>query len=171
MLDYTELSKLSGLSRPTVMSYFDALQIAHFVFLLRPFHGGSVREIVKRPKCYSFDTGFVSFAKGWEQIRDQDRGILWEHLVLDMIRSSHPDNNIFYWQDKSMREIDFIVRGSENRIDVIECKISPDRLSTKPIKHFRELYPIGKNFCISPYIKESYSLNIDKLTINFQAFV
>jgi uncharacterized protein len=56
------------------------------VHLLRPFHGGGKREIVSRPKCYAFDTGFVTFEKGWDTIRTDDRGLLWEHLVLDSLR-------------------------------------------------------------------------------------
>ena len=63
----------------------DAMVAAHVVRLIKPFHGGSKQEIVSRPKCYAFDTGFVAFGRGWEQIRDEDRGILWEHLVLDSL--------------------------------------------------------------------------------------
>jgi len=34
---------------------------------------GGKREIVSRPKCYAFDTGFLTFEKGWDSIRDDDR--------------------------------------------------------------------------------------------------
>ena len=56
-VDYTRLSRLTEVSRPTVKSYLEALQIAHAVHLLRPFRGGGSGEIVSRPKCYAFDTG------------------------------------------------------------------------------------------------------------------
>ena len=49
-----------------------------------------------RLKCYAFDTGFVTFEKGWDRIRDDDRGILWEHLVLDSLRFRYADDDIFY---------------------------------------------------------------------------
>ncbi len=65
-LDYSQLANLSELSRPTVKTHIEAMQIAHAVHLLRPFHGGGKREIVSRPKCYAFDTGFVTFEKGWD---------------------------------------------------------------------------------------------------------
>ena len=65
-VDYSRLARLSELSRPTVRAHVEALQIAHAVHLLPPFHGGGSREIVSRPKCYAFDTGFVTFEKGWD---------------------------------------------------------------------------------------------------------
>ncbi|MBL0714911.1 MAG: ATP-binding protein, partial [Desulfosarcina sp.] len=44
-LDYSQLANLSELSRPTVKAHIEAMQIAHAIHLLRPFHGGGKREI------------------------------------------------------------------------------------------------------------------------------
>ncbi len=110
---------MSSVARPTVLSYLEAMRIANMPFLLPPFHGNGRREIVRRPKCYCIDTGLVCFARGWNEIRQEDRGLLWEHLVLDMLRSHIPENRIFYWRDKSDREIDFVIQRTEHEIDVI----------------------------------------------------
>ena len=155
-LDYSQLANLSELSRPTVKAHIEAMQIAHAVHLLRPFHGGGKREIVSRPKCYAFDTGFVSFEKGWDSIRDDDRGLLWEHLVLDTLRFHFSEENIFYWQDKSHREIDFVIRRERDRVDIVECKINPDKLNVAPVLAFRKLYPRGENMIVSPVVKKPY---------------
>jgi len=157
-LDYSQLANLSELSRPTVKTHIEAMQIAHAVHLLRPFHGGGKREIVSRPKCYAFDTGFVSFEKGWNSIRDDDRGLLWEHLVLDTLRFHFRDETIFYWQDKSQREIDFVIRGERDQVDIVECKINPDKLNVAPILAFRKLYPKGENMIVSPMVKKPYKV-------------
>ena len=141
------------MSRVTVKSHIEAMQIAHVVHLLRPFHGGGKREIVSRPKCYAFDTGFVTFEKGWDSIRDDDRGLLWEHLVLDSLRFHYADSDIYYWQDKSHREIDFVIRHGRGRVDVVECKINPDKLDASPVAAFRDLYPDGDNYVVSPAVK------------------
>ena len=82
---------------------------------------GGQREIVSRPKCYACDTEFVTFEKGWDTTR--------------------ADEDIYYWQDKSLREIDFVIRRWRDRVDVVECKINPDRLDTAPVGAFRALYP------------------------------
>ncbi len=157
-LDYSRLANSSELSRVTVKAHIEAMQIAHAVHLLRPFHGGGKREIVSRPKCYAFDTGFVTFEKGWDSIRDDDRGLLWEHLVLDALRFRFADEDIFYWQDKSHREVDFVIRRGRNHVDVLECKINPDKLETKPVEVFRSLYPEGENFVVSPVVKRPYKV-------------
>lgn len=152
-VDFGQLANLSEMSRITVKSHIEAMQIAHVVHLLRPFHGGGKREIVSRPKCYAFDTGFVTFEKGWDTIRSDDRGLLWEHLVLDSLRLRHADEDIFYWQDKSHREIDFVIRVGREQVDVVECKINPDKLDAAATESFRSLYPEGENYVVSPAVK------------------
>ena len=167
LIDYTQLSKMSGLSRPSVMTYLEALRISNVIYLISPFHGGGRRELTRRPKCYAFDTGFVSFVRGWGEIREEDRGLLWEHLVLDMLRTFLPGDQLFYWRDKSSREIDFVVKRQNNRADVFECKINPEAFSVFPVSLFRSIYPQGRNLCISPYIREKYSSRRNNLTIEF----
>ena len=158
-VDYSRLSRLAELSRPTVKSYVEALQVAHAVHLVRPFRGGGGGEIVSRPKCYAFDTGFVTFEKGWNRIREDDRGLLWEHLVLDSLRFRHLDANIFYWRDKSGREVDFVVRRGEGRLDTFECRIDPDEVSPAPVIAFRRRYPLGRDYIVVPVAKRAYRIS------------
>jgi predicted AAA+ superfamily ATPase len=167
LMDYTHLARLSDLSRHTVKAHVEAMSIAHAVFLLPPFHGGGQREITQRPKCYSFDTGFVTFVKGWDSIREDDRGLLWEHLVLDTLRTVVDDHNLFYWRDKSGREVDFVVKGRRKQSDAIECKINPDHFDPAHLAVFRSLYPEGKNYVLSPNIKSSYQRRYGKLKVDF----
>lgn len=165
--EITHLSKMSSITRPTVISYLEAMRIANLVYFLTPFHGGGRREIVQRPKCYCFDTGMVCFINGWNDIRQDDRGLLWEHLVLDMLRTHFSENQLFYWRDKSNREIDFVIKRPGNSIDIIECKVNPDQLYLKPIEVFREIYPIGNNYCYSPFTDETYSIEKGGMKITF----
>jgi predicted AAA+ superfamily ATPase len=55
LLDHSSLSRECDLSRPTVKAHLEALTIACAVNLVRPFHGGGRREIVRRPRAYGFD--------------------------------------------------------------------------------------------------------------------
>jgi uncharacterized protein len=165
LADYTSLAKLSGLSYPTVRAHIEAMTIAHAVFLLPPFHGGGRREIIARPKSYGFDTGMVTHVKGWDGIRDEDRGVLWEHLVLDALRSRFHPGSIFYWRDKSDREVDFIIQDGENRAHAIECKINPDQFEPRSLIAFRENYPQGGNYMVSPYVTEAYAHRYKNLSV------
>ena len=165
LLKYSSLANLSDLSHPTVNSYLEAMQIANAVYLLPPFHGGSRKEITRQPKGYGFDTGFVSFFNGWDSLRGNERGLLWEHLVLDTLRTYIPNHQLFYWRNKSGQEIDFIIKKSNETVNVIECKISPEHFDIKNIVAFRKIYPKGENFIICPVIKESYKIRPEGLII------
>lgn len=47
--------------------------------------------------------------------------------------------------------------------DAMECKINPDKLDAKPFEVFRELYPDGDNYLISPAVKEPYKVRWGRL--------
>ena len=157
-LEVSDLAKKAGITRPTVMSHLDALEIAGAVERLPPFHGGGHREIIRQPKIYAFDTGLVAHVSGWEVIRESDRGHLWEHLVLNELRADFPMAVLHYWRDKSQREIDFVLDRGARGIDVVEAKVSPDSFDPRAIVHFRDSYPSGKNFVVSPHVEEPYSV-------------
>lgn len=122
---------------------------------------------MSRPKCYSFDTGFVTHEKGWDTIRSEDRGILWEHLIYDSLLSQFRQEQIRYWKDKSNRELDFVVQIAENEFHAIECKVDPDAFTSKSLTAFRARYPSGRNFVVSPFTMREYSRNIDGLKVTF----
>ena len=134
------------------------MAITYAVHLLRPLRGGGKREIVARPKCYAFDTGFVCFERGRTSFRPSDRGVLWEHLVLATLKGIVNNQNLFYWQDKSKRELDFVIRRTAGQVDVVECKINPDRAKLSAIGAFRKIYPAGRNFVVSPSVKRPYRI-------------
>jgi len=161
LLDITDLAKESGMSRPTVMSHLDAMETAHALRRLPPFHGGGHREIVRRPRIYAFDTGLVAHVRGWEAIREDDRGRLWENLVLDDLCSVYPSSAIHYWRDKSGREVDFVVARRGGGADAFEAKINPDAFGTDALAEFRRLYPKGRNILMCPYVREPYTLSVN----------
>ena len=70
--EVTKTAAAVGITRPTVESHLRALETTHAVTIVRPFHGSGQNEIVKQPKIYGFDTGFVSHARGWDPLRQED---------------------------------------------------------------------------------------------------
>jgi len=166
LLNYTNLAKLSELSRPTVNSYLEAMQIANAIYLLPPFHGGGRREILSQPKCYGFDTGFVTYLNGWNTLRSDERGLLWEHLVLDTLRTFVNEQALFYWRDKSGREIDYIIKTHDKRVLTFECRISPEHFDLRNLIAFRALYPNGDNYLVCPFVKENYQTRVQDRVLN-----
>lgn len=158
LLDLGRLAGMAEISRPTARKYLEVLETAHAIRLLRPFSGGGSREIVARPKAYAFDTGFVTFERGWDTIREEDRGVLWEHLVLDSLLFRVFPNDLFYWRDKSGRELDFVIRRDRDRLDVVECRINPDEFRPRALDAFRNVYPEGENFVVGPFVGEPWRM-------------
>ena len=169
LADYTQLARLADINRLTVKAHLEALQITHAIYVLPPYHGKSRREITRRPKIYAFDTGFITYAKGWDSIRDEDRGYLWEHLILDILQTMVPRSQIYFWRDKSGNEIDFVLALSRSQTICIECKINPDSFQLKPLRLFRNKYPLGENIVVSPVIERPYSRQFDDFIIQFHS--
>jgi hypothetical protein len=80
MLDVTRIAAESQISRPTVMNWLEVYQVTHVAHLIRPFSAGGRREVIAQPKVFGFDTGMVCHARGWDHLRSEDCGALWEHL-------------------------------------------------------------------------------------------
>ncbi|MFN0183102.1 MAG: ATP-binding protein [Aquabacterium sp.] len=148
--EVTRTANALGITRPTVESHLSALEITHAVTLVRPFHGGGQNEIVKQPKVYAFDTGFVSHARGWDPLRNDDYGVLWEHLVLEQLQARFPDTPVRYWRDKAGREVDFVLPRRRDEVDAIECKWDPGAFDSTALQLFRSHYPKGRNFLVTP---------------------
>ena len=88
-------------------------------------------------------------------------------MVLDSIRSHLPDESVFFWRDKSGREIDFVIKRAGREAMAIKCKIDPDRFKVDSIKTFRSHYKKGRNIVISPWIRKAYRRKIDGELIEF----
>jgi len=146
----TKAATALGITRPTVESHVQAMEITHAVTLVRPFHGSGQGELVKQPKVYGFDTGFVSFARGWDPLRSDDLGILWEHMVLEHLQAYFPDTPVRYWRDKSGHEVDFVLAQRRDEVDAIECKWDPTAFNGAALQVFRSFYPKGRNYLVSP---------------------
>ena len=139
-----------GISRPTVETHLQALEITRAVTLVRPFHGGGQKELLRMPKAYGFDTGFVSFARGWEPLRRDDLGILWEHVVLEHLQARLPEVRPCYWRDKAGLEVDFVLPRARGKADAVECKWNPDAFDPAALREFRSLHPAGRNYLVVP---------------------
>ena len=154
-----------GISRLTVEHHLQSLEITHALTRVRPFFGSGQKEILKMPKVYGFDTGFITFVRGWDPLRLQDHGILWEHLVLEHLQAYFPNETIRYWRDKAGREVDFVLVRRRDRVDAVECKWNPSEFDPSALKIFRSYYPKGDNYLVSPVTGDAYLKRFGSLTV------
>jgi len=122
MFEATRFARECEASRTTINNYLMVLEATHVVHVLRPFNSHRATEIVAAPKVYAFDTGFVCVWRGWQTLRSEDYGTLWEHYVLNELQARLQRRDICYWRDKRGHEVDFVIERRGRPPVAIECK-------------------------------------------------
>jgi len=155
-------------SRTTISNYLAVLEQTFVVHVIRPYNTHRPTEIICAPKVYGFDTGFVCHNKGWNVLRKEDRGDLWEHLVLNEIQGRLQTRSIQYWRDKKGHEIDFIYLKNRNADPVtIECTWSSKKFDPRNLKSFRKIYSKGKNFVVAFDVDKAFKKRFDDFSVEF----
>jgi len=164
-----EANKYAGpceISRMTVANYLKVLESTWVFQVIKPFSSRSSNEIISAPKVYAFDTGFVRYYRGWRELRPEDLGILWEHLVLNEMMAHGQLRNVRFWRDKQGHEIDFVLVGPGKDPLAIECKWSADAFDINGLRAFRKRYEKGENWIVAGDVVRSYSREVNGLEVD-----
>ena len=167
VFEATRFARSCEVSRTTIASYLRVLEDTFVVHVVRPYSTRLASEIVAAPKVYGFDTGFVCLFKGWEHLRDEDRGALWEHYVLNEYLAHVQDRRVRYWRDKRGHEIDFVVGRRSGPPTAVECKWRSDGFDGRNLRAFRARYPGGDNFVVTFDTEASYVRNYRGIDVRF----
>ena len=165
IFEATNFARACEVSRTTVANYVAVLEATFVVHLVRPFAGGGSAEIVAAPKAYGFDTGFVCYHRGWHELRRDDLGPLWEHLVLNELHAHVGSRTLRYWRSKHGSEVDFVLAGRGAPPVAIECKWSAGDFDASALKAFRARYPKGPNFVVASDVAEPSSRRYGDLRV------
>lgn len=115
---------------------------------------------------FGFDTDLVCHARGWDRLRAEDCGVLWEHLVLETPVAAGL-SRIHFWRDKQQREVDSVLPRGRETVDAVECKWSADAFELRGLTAFRALYPRGKNYVVCPRAGPAYERRQNGHTLTF----
>jgi predicted AAA+ superfamily ATPase len=149
LFEATRFARDCEVSRTTIAKYLGVLEATFVAHVIRPFTTRRATEILATPRVFAFDTGFVAYYRGWQELRREDLGALWEHFVLNELHASFQTRAIHYWRDKQGHEVDFVLarRGSEPT--AVECKWSARDLDLANLRVFRRHYPRGDTFVVA----------------------
>lgn len=111
-LDYSKLSRLSGIPRAALQNYIDLFEKTYLIARISVVSKNSDREIVKAKKLYFSDTGILN------HLADVSSGAQFENTVFNQLRAK---GEVAYYALKTGDEIDFIL----NRSTALEVKESP----------------------------------------------
>ncbi len=124
-LNLTKLSFESGVSLPTIKSYYQILEDTLIVERIDPFKKNAHKRILSAPRYYYFDIGVrnalarLPLESG---IVAAQKGVLFEHFVvlelLRRIRALNKQYKLYYWRTSGGAEVDCIVDCGEYVIPI-----------------------------------------------------
>ena len=167
IFEATRFARPCEVSRPTITNYLRVLEATFVVHVVRPFSSYRPTEIVAAPRVFGFDTGFVCYHRGWDSLREENKGQLWEHFVLNEIQGVLQKRTVQYWRDKRGHEVDFVYEGRREEPVAIECKWSADEFDSRGLLAFRRQYPSGKNYVVAADVTRSYLRKYNEVSIQF----
>ena len=111
-VEYTKLSQLIGLSRPTVTNYISFFEKTYLITTVAVYTKSAGREIVKSRKLYFCDTGLAN------TLAELSSGAQFENTLFNQLSQV---GQIQYYALKTGHEIDFILDSNL----AIEAKETP----------------------------------------------
>ena len=142
-ISYESLARDLQVSPHTVKNWIQMLENLYILFVVTPYSRNIARSLLKQPKIYFYDTGYVK----------EDAGARFENAVAcALLKRLHYLEDtagekcaLHYLRDKEKREVDFMTVRDDKPEWLIETKTS--RADTPALKHFssflgRQVKPI-----------------------------
>ena len=148
IFDASRFARDCGISRTTVANYLAVLEATAVAHVVRPYSQGGPAEIVAAPRVFGFDTGFVCYYRGWNELRSDDAGPLLEHLFLNEVHAHGTALQVHYWRDKAQHEVDFVLVPRGRDPIAVECKSSERSFDALNLAAFRRRHPNGVNWLV-----------------------
>jgi len=122
----------------TVRRYLGILESLYVVFVIRPFHRNIARSLLKEPKIYFYDSGFVQGDEGARYENTVAVSLLKHVNFLEDI--SGEDVSLHYLRTRDGREVDFAISRGGHLEQMIETKIS-DTTPSRGLQFFKTMSP------------------------------
>lgn len=163
---YTNLSNLLDLSWNKVQEYVSVLNKTNVIISVQPFYSNKAKEIIKTPKIYFNDIGFLNaLLNNFSRIEERvDKGEILESFVLHELQKN--DLMPKFW-NKQLAEVDFVLE-KDNKIIAIECK-SNEKKIPRSLRSFTSEYNIFKSVIFN--LKSDKKSNELKSPIEFTHYI
>lgn len=142
-LSYRSLAGDLQISPNTVKKYVEILESLCIIFLVRPFHTNVARAVLREPKVYFYDSGYV---RGDEGIRlENSCAVCLLKHVHYLQDTAGEEVALYYVRTRDGREIDFAITTKNKLSQLIEVKLSDDQ-PTPALRFFLNMFP-GVSAC------------------------
>ena len=136
-ISYANLAGDLQISPVTVKKYLEILEALFIIIIVKPFHRNIARSILKEPKVYFYDSGYVDGDEGVKLENTFAVSLLKHIQYLQDIKGAELSLN--YLKTKDGREIDFVITEKGEVKTFIEVKLSDQNIS-KDLRYFKDKY-------------------------------
>lgn len=163
-ISYSNIARDVGVASGTVKRYIQALEALYVIFIVRPYSHKITRSILKEPKVYFYDYGFV-----------EDNGSRFENLVaLELLAYARKQEDVrgknyrlAFLKTKQGQEVDFALVSEKNELEIlVEAKVTDTDVSPG-LRYFSEKYNIkGTQVVMSPILEKQSGKTIEIRSID-----
>lgn len=137
-LSYSSIAGDLQIAPNTVRRYIDILESLCIIFSIRPFHANLARALLREPKIYFYDSGYVRGEEGL-RLENTCAVCLLKHVQY-LQDTMGQDVALHYIRTKDGKEIDFALSREGKLTHMIEVKLSEDTPSP-PLRFFSRKLP------------------------------
>lgn len=143
----------------TVRKYVEILESLCIIFLLRPYHVNVARAVLREPKVYFFDSGYVRGDEGLK-LENSCAVCLLKHTHF-LQDTAGEEVSLNYIRTRDGREVDFAIVKGKKLSQLLEVKLADDHPSPA-LRYFLARLP-GTPACqlVHDLRREQYAAGID----------
>jgi len=174
LLDYTDLSRETGVRSVTIKEWVGLLERSAFVERLPPYFSNLNKRLTKTPKIYFMDTGIAVRLQGWREylplMTSPQAGALFETLVFSeitkYIHNTGKNWQLFFWRTREGEEIDFLIMTEDGKVLALDAKMNvyvknPALLPSS----FRKVFPETREIVLVTFGGERLRLSKECLLV------
>ncbi len=143
LLSFSSLARDLQISPNTVKKYIDILEGLYVVFLVRPHHRHLSRSLLKEPKVYFYDTGFVKGDEG-ARLENAVAAALLKHVHF-LHDAKGREIELRYVRTKDGREVDLAVIQDGRPVWLVEVKHG-EETPAPSLAYFRDALKPDRTF-------------------------
>lgn len=142
LINRAELSATLGVSEKTIERYIYLLEKTFVIDVVKPFYRNARKELVKSPKIFFVDLGFLYMAQGiLPALGRRPVGNVFENACFLRLKELDFIKTPQFWRTKSGAEVDFVVVSPKSgQLIPVEVKSSSKETLGKSLISFMKAY-------------------------------
>ena len=126
LLNLSSLANDCGITHTTARRWISVLEASFLIILLRPHHKNFSKRMIKSPKLYFLDTGFLCYLlriRSPEDLRiHSSRGAVFESLVISELLKNYfhqgKESDLYFWRDSGGHEVDVLIDSGKELLPI-----------------------------------------------------